>query len=225
MSDYAKHLPLSLRPRVDETGVSAHWDTAMGDTLEAIATMLERLSPEQWESPSLCEGWRVRDVAGHIVWRVGASTGDMLRDGFSLWPRKHLNPMRAMDELSLKQAEADYASIVNRIRAIAVARRSGEGRRGITELTEVVVHGFDMASPLGIDLGVDGTVTGAVALRRSLLLPAGVRQVIRRRTLNATDAGWQLGRGPQIDGTAEAIVLFLFGRAALPKAVSGETQP
>jgi hypothetical protein len=32
----------------------------------AIADMLDGLSAEQWESPSLCAGWRVRDVAAHV---------------------------------------------------------------------------------------------------------------------------------------------------------------
>ncbi len=27
-----------------------------------LADLLETLSPEQWEHPSLCEGWTVRDV-------------------------------------------------------------------------------------------------------------------------------------------------------------------
>jgi len=32
----------------------------------AIADLLDGLSAEQWESPSLCAGWRVRDVAAHV---------------------------------------------------------------------------------------------------------------------------------------------------------------
>src|SRR3954463_3174395 len=29
---------------------------------------LSTLTPPQWEAPSLCEGWRVRDVVGHILY-------------------------------------------------------------------------------------------------------------------------------------------------------------
>src|SRR5690242_14314958 len=32
-----------------------------------LADLLETLSPEDWEHPSLCTGWRVRDVAGHLA--------------------------------------------------------------------------------------------------------------------------------------------------------------
>ncbi|KQV05186.1 maleylpyruvate isomerase family mycothiol-dependent enzyme [Leifsonia sp. Root112D2] len=218
MAEFAKYLPLSQRPRVDETGVSSHWDAAIGGILVRLAGMLEGLTPEQWESPSLCEGWRVRDVAGHLVWRVGSSTGQMLKTGLREYVGTHVNPMRAMDVLSLRAAEASYATLVAQLRHIAALKLAGTGRLGLGELTEVVVHGFDMAQPLGIDLAIDGTVTGAVALGRTMILPLEKKEVLRRRTLVATDADWKLGRGPEIHGSAEAIVLFLFGRGPLPAA-------
>ena len=32
-----------------------------------LADLLETLTPEQWEAPSLCKGWRVRDVVAHVM--------------------------------------------------------------------------------------------------------------------------------------------------------------
>jgi hypothetical protein len=32
-----------------------------------LACLLDTLTTEQWESPSLCVGWRVRDVAAHLT--------------------------------------------------------------------------------------------------------------------------------------------------------------
>jgi uncharacterized protein (TIGR03083 family) len=32
-----------------------------------FADLLDGLSPEQWEAPSRCDGWRVADVAAHVV--------------------------------------------------------------------------------------------------------------------------------------------------------------
>ena len=32
----------------------------------ALADLLDTLTPEQWSTPSLCEGWTVRDVAAHL---------------------------------------------------------------------------------------------------------------------------------------------------------------
>lgn len=32
-----------------------------------LADLLATLTPEQWLAPSLCEGWRVRDVVAHVM--------------------------------------------------------------------------------------------------------------------------------------------------------------
>lgn len=34
---------------------------------EAFATLVRALSDAEWRSPSRCEGWEVRDVAGHVI--------------------------------------------------------------------------------------------------------------------------------------------------------------
>lgn len=31
-----------------------------------LADLLATLGPDQWEAPSLCAGWRVRDVVAHM---------------------------------------------------------------------------------------------------------------------------------------------------------------
>ena len=198
--------------------MSGDWDAAIGGILVRVAGMLEELTAEQWESPSLCERWRVRDVAGHLVWRVGSPSGRMMAGALGTMIGERVGPMEAFEVLAVHEAEADYATLVARLRHIAALKLSGVGRRGVGELTEVVVHGFDMAQPLGIDLAIDSSVTHAVARSATRLLPFAKREVLRRRTLVAEDAGWRIGRGPEITGTAEAIVLYLFGRSALPGA-------
>ncbi|MDT2010241.1 maleylpyruvate isomerase family mycothiol-dependent enzyme [Rhodococcus opacus] len=32
-----------------------------------LATVLDGLTPEQWDAPTLCAGWRVREVLAHIT--------------------------------------------------------------------------------------------------------------------------------------------------------------
>jgi uncharacterized protein (TIGR03083 family) len=34
---------------------------------EDFAAFLETLSPQQWEAPTLCERWNVRQVAAHAI--------------------------------------------------------------------------------------------------------------------------------------------------------------
>jgi len=37
------------------------------DERAEMADFLASLRPEQWDRPSLCAGWRIRDVAAHVV--------------------------------------------------------------------------------------------------------------------------------------------------------------
>lgn len=215
MADFAKHLPLSQQTRGDEPRVSTDWRVQLSACLTTIADLLDGLSPEQWEAQSLCEKWRVRDVAGHIVWRLGSSNRNLLTSGARACMRTLFNVNAAIDVLSREAATAPPAELATRIRQIAAEKAAGRGRHGITELTEAVVHGLDIAHPLGLRLPVDPVVSGAVALRRALSAPPSVRGVVRARTLVATDAGWRVGRGPLITGTAEGHLLFLFGRRSL----------
>jgi uncharacterized protein (TIGR03083 family) len=216
MADFAKYLPLSHRPAGEESGVTSDWSAHIAATLTATADLLAGLTPEQWEAPSLCAGWRVRDVAGHLVWRVGSSNRDLVRTAARAYLGHFIDPNRAIDVLSRAAAEAEPGDLVARIREIAAGKASGHGRHGVSELAEAVVHGYDLARPLGISLPVASTASGSVALFRSLVAPLGVKAVLRRRTLVATDADWSVGRGPAIRGTAEELILFLFGRAPLP---------
>jgi hypothetical protein len=34
---------------------------------QALLEILETLTPEQWDTPSFCTEWNVRDVVGHMV--------------------------------------------------------------------------------------------------------------------------------------------------------------
>ena len=46
--------------------VDSRWRVIAAER-RTLADLLEPLTDEQWEAPSLCAGWRVRDVAAHIA--------------------------------------------------------------------------------------------------------------------------------------------------------------
>jgi uncharacterized protein (TIGR03083 family) len=214
MVDIARYLPLSQRSGDDESGVTADWRPHISAGLTRIADLLDALSPQQWASASLCAGWSVRDVAGHLAWRVGSSTRELVRDSVSAVRLGMLSPARVIDVVSRETATAEPADLVRRLRESAVAHADGRGRKSVHELTEVVVHGYDLAVPLALDLSFSAVETGAVAVARAAGGPGVTRAIVRTRTLAATDDGWSVGRGPVTEASARAIVLFLFGRAA-----------
>ena len=49
------------------------------DEREGFAAFLDTLTPEQWDSPTLCDKWRVREVAIHTVSYDELSTGGLVR--------------------------------------------------------------------------------------------------------------------------------------------------
>ena len=46
--------------------------------MATFTAMLSGLAPEQWDHPSLCAGWSVRDVAAHCVSFEGLSPGELV---------------------------------------------------------------------------------------------------------------------------------------------------
>ncbi|POH59165.1 hypothetical protein C3B59_18320 [Cryobacterium zongtaii] len=215
MAEFARLLPLSLRSVGNESGVNARWSGHLAATVTATADLLAGLTPEQWEAQSLCTGWRVRDVAGHLVWRLGSTKRELLGSAARAYLGHFVRPGRAIDAVSRAAAAAEPAQLVARLREIAAAR-AASGRGGITELTEAVVHGLDAAHPLGLTLPIHATAGGAVALRRSLIAPTEIKAVLHTRRLLATDAEWSVGHGTPLRAPASELILFLFGRGPLP---------
>ncbi|MCV7362120.1 maleylpyruvate isomerase family mycothiol-dependent enzyme [Mycolicibacterium neworleansense] len=41
-----------------------------------FADLLDDLSPQQWQAPTLCGGWNVRDVVAHTISCAGQSSPD-----------------------------------------------------------------------------------------------------------------------------------------------------
>lgn len=99
-------------------------------------------------------------------------------------------------------------------------------------LVEVLVHSQDIRRPLGL--------RREVAADRLLLLlscavsPAsyvpgfgftGGRMRARGLRLHATDVGWTWGKGPDVSGAAEGLLMAILGRPAALADLSGDGLP
>ena len=55
---------------------------------QSLLELLEALTPAQWDAPSLCAEWRVRDVVGHMVsetrMTVAQAAWGFIRSGFRI---------------------------------------------------------------------------------------------------------------------------------------------
>lgn len=203
MSEIPRYLPLSQRPRRDETGVSNNWSAHLATTLTQLADLIESKPATTWTAPASLPGASI----GSVVTAADAYLGSTLRQRL----RHRLAP-----RFRNGSPAAGRSDVVARLRARAVVARQPESRVRLGELAVAVVASYDVAAALGTEITIDPIASGAVALARSLSAPLPVRAVTRGTTLVADDAGWRVGTGPAVTATASVIVLFLYGRGGVP---------
>ncbi len=189
-----------------------------------LARDLAGIDAEHWDEPSLCAGWNIRDVVGHLLYLDRAYTRpprlvlDTLRHGGSL--------NRAL--AATARVRAAGTTTLQLIDDIAAARWEKRFAFRVHPwpammLGEVVIHGQDIRRPLGLTHAFDTDVLRAVAdvlLRR--VYPWGRTSRVTGVRLEATDAEWSTGEGPMVRGPLEALVMVLAGRASASSDLDGD---
>ncbi|AGB24434.1 hypothetical protein Mycsm_04183 [Mycobacterium sp. JS623] len=184
---------------------------------EQFAALLEGLTPEQWDSPTLCDRWRVRDVVAHVIGYDALSPGQLLRRmAKGLVTRGGANAL-GVAEYSLTSAE----ELTALMRQYAVPRGLTSGFGGKIALTDGMIHQQDIRRPLGIPrtipdeslrTALDFTIWAPRLL--GALQARGVRLV-------ATDVDWAYGKGPEVRGSGEAVLMAMAGRRAALDDLNG----
>jgi uncharacterized protein (TIGR03083 family) len=174
-----------------------------------LADFLDGLSPEQWSARSLCEDWTVRDVAAHLT----QSTTSWLRFGIeAVRFGFRFDPM--MSELARRDTKSP-AKITGALRAMVGVRKRPPGTRVADPLIDVLVHGQDIARPLGLTRAVP-TEAAVVAAGRlwDMTFPLQPRRRFPDVELVATDADFRVGSGARMSGPIADVLLALAGREA-----------
>jgi uncharacterized protein (TIGR03083 family) len=184
---------------------------------EACADLFESLTPEQWSSDTWCKGWTVRDVAGHLIASTEQSPAvffsRLAKAGFSF------NKMVATD--AKRCGSGDLSNLAALMRAGALRRSHPPGPL-TAMLGEAVVHGEDLRRPLGVsrEIPEETLVTVANFYKGSNLLIGAKRRISGLR-LEATDASWTNGDGPEVSGPLVSLVLAMTGRRGAYADLSG----
>lgn len=175
---------------------------------EEFGDLLEALSTRQWQAPTLCAGWTVRDVAAHTIAYLGQSRLGLT--AAMLAARGH------MDRINDRALRAGAGLGPDELRALMRAGADPSGAGALygcrVALIECLIHQQDIRRPLGLPRNIP-----ADALRASLTY-ARVSPVIggawrtRGLRLVATDLDWSAGRGTEIHGPGEALLLAMTGR-------------
>ncbi len=173
-----------------------------------LADYLDTLTEEQWERPSLCVGWTVRDVAGHVSSYDELSWPAVL----ALFGRSRFSLARCNQAGIERSRRLNTEELVRRLRAHAVPRGITAMFGSAIALTDGLIHHQDIRRALGHTRAVPEERLVA-ALRfapraRALPAPGNVRDL----RLVATDCDWAHGTGPEVSGPGEAVLVALAGR-------------
>lgn len=186
------------------------------------ADLLQGLTSKEWDRPSLCEGWSVRDVAAHLTLQqmtLGSALRSTLRHPGSL---NHIIHASARDRAALAPEE-----IVAEIRGTVGSRRHNVGVTPYETLIDIVVHGQDIAVPSGRALEVPPAVAATAATRvwdsrgsrKAKVFRAVPHDGLR---LAANDTDWTVGEGPEVRGPVLALLLLITGRPVVLPQLEGE---
>jgi uncharacterized protein (TIGR03083 family) len=175
---------------------------------EDFARFLDDLTPEQWSTPSLCAGWSVRDVVAHCVSFEGLSPRELaVRFLKGRLQTDRINGLAVAD-----LADRTPAELVATLRNNARPTGLGAGFGGKVALTDNMIHQQDIRRPLGL-----ARVIPSEPLRTALdfvRYAPTIRGAWRTRGLHlvATDLDWSHGRGPEVRGSGEALLMAMAGR-------------
>jgi len=184
---------------------------------QALADDVASLREEQWSTGSLCPGWSVHDVLGHLT-ATAKSTPSKFFSGLA-------SAGFRFEKMSAKNIARETggtpADTLAEFRAHLADTTAPPGPAD-TWIGESIVHGEDIRRPLGITrtYPMDAVIRAADFYKRSNLL-IGAKKRITGLTLRASDSDWATGSGPEVTGPTLSLLLAMTGRQAALVDLSG----
>ena len=186
-----------------------------------LADLLATLTPAQWEAPTLCSRWRVREVVAHVFSYEDLSTpgliGRFVRGGVVT---DRVNQI-GVDAFADRSPEELLALARSHLRPRGLTAGFG----GRIALTDGTIHQQDIRRPLGLprEIPADRLRCTLDFARNAPTIRAKKRT--RGLTLRATDLDWSTGTGPAVEGPAESLLMALAGRRGIVEELSGPGVP
>jgi uncharacterized protein (TIGR03083 family) len=182
-----------------------------------LAAFLATLTPQQWQAPTLCPRWRVREVVAHIISYDDLDTRGLLalaaRGRFRL---SRINAA-ALARYDTCRPERLLALLADHPQPRGLPAALG-GRVG---LAETLIHHQDIRRALARPRPIPAERL-LPALRLALIAPdIGGPWRIRGVRLIATDLRFSAGAGPPVQGAAEALLMAIAGRHGVVSELSG----
>lgn len=183
-----------------------------------LADHVSDLTDEQWATQSLCSAWTVRDVIAHLAVTTRMTVPRVLRA--AVRARGSFDRMEI--DLAAARASAHTTSeLVDQLRQSAGSTRRMPGSGPMDPLMDLVIHGQDIARPLGRRyVSPPGVVAACLAYVATNKFMGGPRRLSGVR-LVSTDTGWTSGEGLEVRGADVDLLLVAAGRRAGLDALDG----
>lgn len=187
----------------------------------SLAATLAGLDDEQWEQPSLCEGWTVKEVAAHVIAhpQIGWAQmpGMVARNLGHGYNAMIFREVKRLGERSTRESIlADFETYDSSTRKVPTTTP-------VEPLIDALVHHQDILRPLGLrhEMAPEAAAVAADRSRRLAFL-SGSRAVVKGTRMVATDIDWSRGRGPTLTGPVQELLMVCMGRGRVAEGLSGE---
>lgn len=199
------------------------WQAVCKQRIE-LADFLGTLSDEEWDSPTLCDGWLVRDVAAHIVlasrYTLRDSLPKLIRHGL------RLNKFMFIAAQELGRESAD--TLISMLRADSDKRVTPFLTKPVGVLADMLVHEQDIRLAIYKERQLDRAALsyvlnafseGGFGISEYLV---GVHRITKKLRFIATDIPWKKGDSELIvEGKAQDLLVALSGRSAAIASLRG----
>lgn len=175
---------------------------------QEFADLLDTLSPQQWQTPTLCGDWTVRDVVAHTIAYLGQTRLQLTT--------AMVTARGQVDRLNESAHQANKRLTPDELRTMMRSGADPSGAGALygcrVALIECLIHQQDIRRPLGMPRTISGdALLASLAFARTSPVIGGARRT-RGLRLVANDLDWSAGRGAEIHGPGEALLLAMAGR-------------
>ncbi|MFJ8166583.1 maleylpyruvate isomerase family mycothiol-dependent enzyme [Streptomyces sp. NPDC096136] len=183
-----------------------------------LADLFDGLREDEWDAPSLCEGWSVREVVAHMSMGFRLSLPATLAELVKARGNLH----RMTGRVARRDAAAHSAAELSGFLRDNADHPWTPPVGGLTSaLGHDVVHGLDVTTALGLDRRVP---EDRLPVLLDAVRPGGLRFFgvdLTGVRLCAEDADWSYGAGAPVYGAAQDLLLVTFGRRLPPGRLHG----
>ncbi|ANN16764.1 hypothetical protein SD37_14590 [Amycolatopsis orientalis] len=185
----------------------------------SVAELFEGLGEQDWSAATLCPKWTVHQLAAHLALSTKTGLKDTILGAIKAkgdWDR--MTADQAIDHAT----RYEPAELVAQIREDAGSARRAPGAKPLDPLADVLIHGQDIARPLGLTRPMP-EAPAIAALEHILASPFwGARERCKGVKMIATDADWSGGAGPdEVRGPLADLLLASTGRGSGLAALTG----